>query len=325
MKTASIALGILCAASLAGRASAAETTYGSGTQALPLQQAGGTARAMAMGSAVVAVSQDSASLLWNPAGLSRMDAKEVALHHNSGLGDALQEIFVFGTPLGEVKEAGKGGSMGGLAASFGYVNYGSIPGADATGQETGYYGSGDYSGSVGWGKEIVSGLSGGISMKANRSKFGTMAYNTFSTDVGLLWKVIPAVDLGMTYSNLKVLGKIGDQAGGLRLGAGWTVDKRWLLAASGELQNKDMNRLQLGTEYLVGDVDKKANILALRAGYELTFPSRELGALAGLTWGLGYTVTRSIAIDYAMLPTGDLGISHRLSLTFKFNSPVKPG
>ena len=51
----------------------------------------------------------------------------------------------------------------------------------------------------------------------------------------------------------------------------------------------------------------------------MSFPDRELGALAGLTWGLGYTITRSIAVDYAMLPTGDLGISHRLSLTYKFN------
>ena len=319
MKISTISFGVLLAASLVGRASAAETTYGSGTQALPLQQSGGTARAMGMGSAVVAVSQDSASLLWNPAGLSRMDVKEVALHHNSGLGDSLQEIFVFGMPLGEVKEAGKGGSWGGLAASLGYVNYGSIPGADATGVETGYYGSGDYTGSVGWGKEILGGLSGGIALKANRSKFGTHAYNTYSTDVGLLWKIIPAVDLGVSYSNLKMLGSIGDQASGLRLGAGWTVNKNWLLAASTELQNRDMNRLQLGTEYLIGNVEQKANVLALRGGYQLSFPSRELGALAGLSMGLGYTITRSIAIDYAFLPAGDLGASHRLSLTYKFN------
>jgi len=321
MKTSSLALGILLAASLGGRASAAETAYGVGTQALPLQQSGGTARAMGMGSAVVAVSQDSASLLWNPAGLSRMDAKEIAIHHNSGLGDTLQETFVFGTPLGDVKEPGKGGSMGGLAASLGYVNYGSIPGADATGQETSYYTPGDYSASVGWGMEIFRGLSSGVALKGNRSKFGTHAYNTYSTDVGLMWKVIPAVDLGASYSNLKMLGGIGDQSSGLRLGAGWTVDKRWLLAASTELQSKAMKRLQLGTEYLIGNVEEKANVLALRGGYQLSFPSRELGALAGLSLGLGYTISRSIAVDYAFLPAGDLGASHRLSLTFKFNSP----
>jgi hypothetical protein len=323
MKKSSIAFGVLCAASLCGRTAAAETIYGVGTQALPLQQSGGTARAMGMGSAVVAVSQESASLLWNPAGLSRMDAKEIAIHHNSGLGDAIQEIFVFGMPLGEVKEAGKGGSMGGIAASLGYVDYGSIPGADATGQATSNYAPGDYSASVGWGKEILQGLSGGVVLKGNRSNFGNHTYSAYSTDLGLLWKVIPAVDLGASYTNLKMFGTIGDQSSGLRLGAGWTVDKNWLLAASTELQSKAMKRLQLGTEYLIGNVQDKTNVLALRVGYQLSYPSPELGALAGLSLGLGYTVTRSIVVDYAFLPAGDLGASHRLSLTFKFNSTGK--
>lgn len=320
MKISLIGFGVLFAAALCGRAAAAETTYGVGAHALPLQQEGGTARAMGMGSAVVGVGQDSASLLWNPAGLSRMDAKEIGIHHNSGLGDLVQEIFVFGAPLGKVTE-GKGGSLGGIAASFGFVNYGSFAGADSAGQATGGYTSGDFSGSIGYGKQFLPGLSGGVALKGNQSNFASKVYSTYSTDVGLLWKVVPSLDLGLTYSNLKMFGgRIGDQASGLRLGAGWSVDKHWLLAASTELQSKAMKRLQLGTEYLIGDVDKKSNVLALRGGYQFSIPNRELGALAGLSWGLGYTITRSIAVDYAMLPTGDLGISHRVSLTFKFNT-----
>jgi len=38
-----------------------------------------------------------------------------------------------------------------------------------------------------------------------------------------------------------------------------------------------------------------------------------------MTFGLGYTLTRSISLDYAMAPSGELGTSHRLSLTCKFN------
>ncbi|PIR19532.1 MAG: hypothetical protein COV48_01490, partial [Elusimicrobia bacterium CG11_big_fil_rev_8_21_14_0_20_64_6] len=316
-------MGVLTAVLLGGRALAAETTYGVGTQALPLQQSGGTARAMSMGSAVVAVEQGSASLLWNPAGLSKMSCKEIAVHHNSGLGDTVQEIFIFGMPLGTVKEEGKGGSMGGLAASIGYVNYGGFTGTDATGQETGNYNAGDYSVSLGWGKEFLPGLSGGVAVKGMQSNFASKVYSTYTTDIGLLWKVVPSLDLGVSYSNFSLYDKIGEPASGLRLGAGWTIDKHWLLAASSELQNKAMKRIQLGTEYLIGNVDEKANVLALRAGYQLSYPSRELGALAGLTWGLGYTLTKSVAIDYAMLPTGDLGISHRVSLTYKFGCPKK--
>lgn len=323
MKISSIGLGILSAALLCGAASAAET-YGDGGQALPLQQSGGTARAMGMGSAVVAVEQGSASLLWNPAGLGRMDSKEVGLHHNSGLGGTIQEILVVGMPLGEVKEEGKGGSFGGLAASLGYVNYGSFAGADDLGQRTGSYNSGDFSGSLGWGKELLPSLSGGVVLKGNHSSFGNKTFQTYSADVGLLWNAVPSLDLGVGYSNLQFGGGIAGAtlASGWRLGAGWNATKHWLLAASTELQEKDaMKRVQLGTEVLIGDVEKRSNVLALRGGYQLSFPSRELGALAGMTLGVGYTITRSIVLDYALLPAGDLGASHRLSLTFKFNSP----
>ncbi|MCR4295073.1 MAG: PorV/PorQ family protein [Elusimicrobia bacterium] len=314
---------MLCAASLCGGASAAETTYGAGTRALPLQQSGGTARAMSMGSAVVAVDQCSASLLWNPAGLGTMRCKELAVHHNSGLGGTLQEIFVFGMPLGEVKDDGKGGSLGGIAASIGYVNYGSFTGADAAGNETGNYTAGDYSMSVGWGKELFRNVSGGFALKGNRSAYSGQGYNALSADLGVLWNATEKFDLGASYSNFGT--KVGGDglSSGLRLGAGYKVDKHWLLAASSELQNKAMKRLQLGPEYLIGNVEEKANVLALRGGYQLSYPSRELGALAGLTWGLGYTITKSIALDYAMLPTGDLGIGHRFSLTYKFGCPEK--
>jgi hypothetical protein len=321
MKISSIGLGILSAALLCGAALAAET-FGDGGQALPLQQAGGTARAMGMGAAVVAVSQGSASLLWNPAGLGLMDSKEVGLHHNSGLGGTIQEILVVGTPLGEVKEEGKGGALGGVAASVGYVNYGSFAGADELGQRTGSYHSGDYSGSLGWGKELLPGLSGGGAIKGNRSDLGNKTFQTYSADVGFLWNVIPSLDLGVGYSNIPLGGAIGGGtvASGWRLGAGWNATKHWLLAASTELQDKAVNRAQVGTEILIGNVEEKSNILALRGGYQLTFPNRELGALAGVTFGLGYTITRSIVVDYAFLPAGDLGNSQRLSVTFKFNS-----
>lgn len=271
-----------------------------------------------MGSAVVAVDQCSASLLWNPAGLGKMRCKELAVHHNSGIGGTLQEIFVFGMPLGEVKDDGKGGSLGGIAASIGYVNYGSFVGTDDAGIETGNYTAGDYSLSLGWGKELFRNVSGGFALKGNRSAYSGQGYNALSADLGVQWQATDKLDLGAGYSNFGT--KVGGDglSSGLRLGAGYKVDKHWLLAASTELQNKAMKRIQLGTEYLIGNIEEKVNVLALRGGYQLSYPSRELGALAGLTWGLGYTITRSIALDYAMLPTGDLGIGHRLSLTYKF-------
>lgn len=326
MKISSIGIGLVSIALSGAQASAAETYYAAGTKAFPLQQAGGTARAAGMGSAVVGVSQGSASLLWNPAGLSRMSCSEIGIHHNSGLGDTIQEIAIFGMPLGADRGRGRGGELGGIAASFGYVNYGSFEGRDSLGLQTSNYETRDYSGSLGWGMELLPGLSGGLAVKTYHSSLADQGYDAFAGDVGILWKLLPSVDLGATYSNINLGNTIGGSqlASGWRVGGAWTVDKHLLLAAAGELQQHSLDRFQLGTEYLVGNVDNKVNVLALRAGYEFNYPDPELSGLTGFSFGLGYTITRSIALDYAMLPTGELGNSHRLSLTFKFDCPGKP-
>ncbi|HAF94801.1 MAG: hypothetical protein A2X34_05435 [Elusimicrobia bacterium GWC2_51_8] len=336
MKRLLIGMGFIFAALLCGPASAEETYYDAGTKALPLQQAAGTARATAMGSAVVAVPQGAASLLWNPAGLSRMNCTEIGLHHNSGLGDTVQETAIIGWPLGPVKnckencfnckESCKGGALGGLAASLGYVNYGSFSGTDDLGFDAGSYHAGDFSGSLGWGARLSRDLSGGIVLKGNQSSFAGKNYSAFSGDIGFLYTIIPALDLGLTYSNLS-LGSRGDDirlASGFRVGAAWTMDRHLILALAGELQNKSVNRLQMGAEYLIGNTENKVNVIALRAGYQANYPNPQLSGLTGLTLGLGYTLTRSVALDYAMVPTGELGTSHKFSLSYKFDCPKKP-
>lgn len=324
--------GLMLTVALAGRAQAGETDYVAGSRALPLQQSAGTARAIGMGSAVVGVDQGAASLLWNPAGLARMSCKEASLHHNSGLGGTIQEIGVIGIPLGTVKaqekdQCASGGSLGGLAASLGYVNYGSFDGADAAGNPTGGYQAGEYSGSLGYGKEILPHVSVGAALRANKSRLATTNYYAYTADVGLLWNVVPSFDLGLTYNNFNLASKMSGNipAGGVRVGAGWHQDKHLLWALSTEMQAMKMDRIQAGVEYLIGNLDQKANVLALRGGYDLTMPDAQLTGLTGLTLGLGYAVTKSVTIDYAFLPTGDLGISHRLSATYKFGCPVKPG
>ncbi|MDD5209147.1 MAG: PorV/PorQ family protein [Elusimicrobiales bacterium] len=328
MKISSIGLGFISAAILCGQASAGETDYAAGTRALPMQQAGGTARATAMGSAAVALDQGSASLLWNPAALSRIKCTELGLHHNSGLAGINQEIGILGMPLGEAKKVcdGKecnGGSLGGIAASFSYLDYGSFDGRDTLGQNIGDYKARDFSGSIGWGKKLLPYFAGGVALKVNQSIFPDKTYFNYAADIGVLWNVMRSLDLGLTYSNISLKSGIGDMVSGLRLGAAWTVDKHLLLTASGELQKSAMDRLQVGGEYLIGNTENKKNITALRAGYQLNYPDPQLSGLTGLTMGIGFQFTQSMALDYAIVPVGDLGASHRLSLTVKFDCPKK--
>ncbi len=333
MKISSIGMGLVCAAALCAPASAGETYYDVASKALPLQQAAGTARAAAMGSAVVAVPQGSASLLWNPAALSRIKCIEVGLHHNSGLGDTVQETAIVGVPVGEVKEECRGetgssvkkecrgAALGGIAASFGYVDYGNFSGRDSLGSPSGKYYAGDFSGSGGWGLELLPGVAAGMAVKINQSRFAAKSYNAVTADLGFLYNVIPGLDLGLSYSNINLGGDIGGQklVSGWRLGAAWAAQKNLLLAVSGELQREAVDRLPLGGEYLIGNTEDKGNVMALRAGYQVNYPDPKLSGLTGLTLGLGYTLSRYLALDYAMAPAGELGTSHRFSLTYKFN------
>ena len=59
------------------------------------------------------------------------------------------------------------------------------------------------------------------------------------------------------------------------------------------------------------------NILVVRGGYKYDSAMATLGPLAGLTAGAGFKIN-IFDIDYAFVPYGDLGLTHRISLLAKF-------
>lgn len=297
---------------ITGHAFAAENVLSVASQAQPLVQSGGTARAMAMGSAYVGVAEGSSSLLWNPAGLGRLKTRELAIHHNSGLGDTVQEIGVFGLPMA---------GLGGFAASINYVNSGTFDARDSSGNLTGSYGASNIGASVGWGREWFTGLDLGVTLKANQLSLADQGYFSVAADLGALWSSpIPGLKAGLAYSNIGTSVAGRTLASGLKLGAsyglGINADNQLLLAASTEVQQAGISRLQLGAE------DMLYNVLALRAGYQLNLTNPDLSGLTGLTAGFGFQI-RQFMIDYAYLPFGELGSSHRFSVTFDFGPGKK--
>jgi outer membrane protein OmpA-like peptidoglycan-associated protein len=306
-----IGFGILSVVLLSSPAWAAENAQFIGSLAMPLTQEGGTARAMSMGSAVVAVPQGSASLFWNPAALGEFgDCGELGLHHNSGLGDSFQETAVVGMPLG---------SLGGFAASLNYVNNGTFEGRDSAGNQVDNYTAGDLGASLGWGREFFPGVFAGAAVKFNRQTLASQSYDALAADLGLLWNPVSRLNLGLTYSNLN----LGPEVGGSSLDAGWRagasygVNEALILAASSALNYDGFADLEMGVEWYVHP------ILALRAGYVYNITDSQLTGLTGMTAGLGIKIIKNLIVDYAYLPYGELGASHRLSLTYNFCCPQK--
>ena len=291
---------------------ATETVLSSAGQALGLENSGGSARAKAMGSAFVGVADDSSALLWNPAGLGRLTLSEIGLHHNSWLVDTVQETLVYGMPLGE---------WGGAAAAVNYINYGSFESRDSAGVLGSSYTVSMVGFSAGWGKEFGGHISGGISLKGLQQTIASQSFTGFGADIGALWSPDKAWKAGLSYTNLGGTFGGSSLASSLRLGGSYATeelkDNKLILAVGAQLETQGTTRIDLGAE------DVLFATLAVRAGYELSTTDPLLGGLSGLTLGAGY-LAQHFSIDYAYLPYGDLGTSHRLSVAYQFGGSTVP-
>jgi outer membrane protein OmpA-like peptidoglycan-associated protein len=277
--------------------------------AMPLFQQDGAARAMAMGSSYVGIAQGTAALLWNPAGLGSLESAEFGLHHNSGLGDDIQEILVFGMKIG---------TLGGFAVSLDSSNNGLFESRDSLGNLTGTNTAESMGMSLGWGREFLPGISLGFAIKADQQTLAGVSYNALACDLGILWKISRSINFGLAYSNI---GNNPDNitlASGLRAGlsynTGITDANKLLLAVSTEIQAGGPASINIGAE------DTISGVFAIRLGYVLNTTNQELSGVSGVTGGLGIKM-QGITVDYACVPFGDLGISNKLSLTYAFSQP----
>jgi hypothetical protein len=99
-----------------------------------------------------------------------------------------------------------------------------------------------------------------------------------------------------------------------RIGSALQITSRWLVSLDVIAPNDNAAYAALGTEYL-WRVKDSLN-LAGRLGYD----SRTAGDITGVTglsfgFGLGW---EKLSFDYAFLPYGSLGVTHRISLALRW-------
>lgn len=280
-----------------------------GRLAMPENHENNTARVMSMGSAVVGLPLGSASLLWNPAGLGFLNRMELGAHHSSGLGDSIHEMGVVGMPWG---------FLGGVAVGLNYVNNGTFEGRDEFGVQTAGYSVTNFGLSAGWGKKVLSNLSVGISARWNSQYLSSISYAAFAADLGLLWTPVDQLTVGAVLANVgtQVAGKFLDS--GLRVGASYFVNPDFVMAVSTELKPVGgLDGLRVGAEYWVFPM------MAVRGGYVVNFIDYQLDGVTGVTGGLGFKLSEFL-LDYAVVPTGELGTSHRFGVTYQMRVEDKP-
>jgi tetratricopeptide (TPR) repeat protein len=301
-------VGLLCVAP----ASAQKGSATGGTQ--EIFKLGVGARALALGSAVVAMPLDASTVYWNPGGLDYLERRSVTMFYTPLMTIADTKYHYIGAAYPVL-------NFGTFGAGWMHWDIPDVITRDVDGDETGNFVSGEDAFLVSYAKQVRYGVSLGGSVKFRRQQITGNTARGFTGDIGLLYRpefgegVLQNLSLGLAVQNVIPLrmrpGNItetipytlrGGLAKGLRFGPRQDLVNAFLAFEKG--QGAEM-RFNFGSEYVYHD------LAMLRLGYN--------GKQPIFGGGVSYQMFQ---IDYAFGKyadeEGDLGAQHRVSITVHF-------
>jgi len=283
---------------------------GPGTEAASFLDIPVGAEPAALGSAYTARAENAYATIWNPAGLARVETPELSAMYLSYLVDTSYQEASVAIPW-------KRGDMpSGFGVSIQTLGARDIDGRDETGSKTANFSSRFSAYSFGFGQAISERLSMGTAVKVIQEKIADASSSAYGLDGGILFNASRSLTLGAAIANLGTKVKLASQSDPLPLqmrgGAAWRISPA--IQLSGEVVYR---RTGLLTEHL-GAEWSPSRAYALRVGYQ-THHTRELGAMAGLTTGLGMR-WKGQELSYAFVPFGELGSTHYLSVVLRWST-----
>lgn len=298
---------------LASLAAPSAQGAGVGTTAANFLSIGLGARPAAMGFAFAAVSDDLNAIQYNPAGLGLMKGHNVAFTYLSYIQDVNYGWMAYSLPL-------ELASPGTLGISFGYLTLGGIEKRGLTDTETPSttFGASDLLAAVTYSTGDMDGLALGATVKLVSESIDTVRATGFALDLGAfltLKDIDPALTASVALQNLgtglKFVNITDPFPTNLKAGLAYKLlDRTLLLAGDADYNVNDQNlSFRVGMEYWL------QGMIAPRIGYGLA--PADAGSLGGLGAGLGLRIS-DLELDYAYLPQGDLGNTHRVTLGYKF-------
>lgn len=265
------------------------------------------ARALGMGGAYTALADDANALYWNPAGLSKLEKREFTVSHAEMFESTRLDFLAYAHPT----------SQGTFAAGLTYLSQGKIEGRDSMGRPTAGYDASDAAVTGAYARKLDL-AEVGVAVKYVRSHIGSVEAQSVAVDVGAK-RALGSLILGAALRNmgpgLKYDNERNDLPLRLALGAAYKFAGGHAVAA--EAVNGPRGT---GTDASFGGEYQALKSVYLRTGY--TTQSAVTGgtgfdAARGMTFGLGLR-NEKWSMDYAILPTGELGRSHRFSLGARF-------
>ena len=281
-----------------------------------------SARGIAMGGAMTAVTNDSSSIYWNPAGLAQVPRLSAGFMHAQYVADITYEAASYAQRVNDAAVIGAG---------VRYLNGGSIPQTNVSAVNTGTFNPYSYVAELGWGESIYDlsdsemDVSMGVTARAIRSSLGAASASGYGGDFGVQSRFYASAltyDIGLAVQNLGS-GQKFDQVRDtlptrVRFGAAVKPYKPLTLSLEAIGPINDSPSGAFGVEYVL-EIERGVKAAARAGLNSMTYKS--LGPASMLSLGLGLSLT-NVTFDYAFVPMGVLGTAaHRLSVSY--NLPAK--
>lgn len=269
------------------------------------------ARAAALADSVTGMDGDAGAAFANPALLAGVTAAQVSMTYGKWLVDSNYQDISGAYKYGA-------GTFGGQLL---YMNHGSFEKRDGSGTLlAGTLGSYDIAVSTGYGFYPAKDLSAGAALKVMGQSVASSSRAGFCADAGAAYRC-GNTHFGGALNNIGAVSGFGFPLT-LRLG---TASDFNITAGHNVTLGLDMKYIwNEGMSFSTGAEYSYASVLFARAGYRLREDTSGYDAASGFTMGAGLRVS-GFMFDYALVPFGDLGLTHRVTVSYSFARPVKAG
>ncbi len=318
-----LALAVLLSGATALSAAAADSNAGtSGANFLKIGQ--GSARAMALGGAFVALAEGSDAMAWNPAGLAVTQQRELGFSYLRYVQDVDSPLYLgYAHPMGRTT----------WGANLSYLSVSGFDVRDAQGvpQPETQIGVRDAQMSVGIARSFwYEKLFLGSSLRVVHEDIAGTVRNTVVGDFGAIVKPNPTLSLGFAVQNFgsgaSNVARITRGGAGVRLGDFVTLGLELNKASDASARIGFGGEFQLPEEYL--DVGQLSFRIGYRNGdsfgqsFDDTLRSLRVDRTSNLSFGFGMYTSQAfgygVSLDYAFVPYGALGTVDQISIKMKF-------
>ena len=282
-----------------------------GTTTAQFLKLGIGARSAALGNAVASVYTATDSIYWNPSNLGYMDRKELSFSHTIWFEDISYQWLAFALPTEK---------YGVFGAAVQYVSYGSMDRIDNTNVHYGSFSPIDMALYLSYANNYKK-VYYGASLKYIYSKIENSA-SAVAADFGVNYDLNNnRTSVGAALTNVGTKMKFNKEEENLPMlfksGISHFITYDWMVSFDLNFPRDNEIYFNLGTEYYI-EIAKSAE-LALRAGYDGR--NKDVPGFNWLTLGFGLQYLDYV-FDYAFIPYGDIGMTHRFSFSIKFGKSV---